>query len=306
MVAAKSSCSMSRPVRLTAVLVAAAADTLVDEQLCQVYYTGRGNCTALRDATSSRRAGPLQALTLGAQSAPALVFLHGWPSTAALFANQFEWFCLDGRFFCVAPSWIDFHPDLAEADVSLHHWDAQVDAFAAALSALGLDRFVLVAHDFGAVLAYQFAYRFPQRVQMLVTLDVGNDPTGNGTALSTEATLSQLPSYQQRNIEAYVEGNDAAMQRHVDSMGALFGPCALHRCIIAPGQTAGIGARTGWPYHVISRTDVHWQERLAPGVAPSAWEFRLTPTFPPQVPLLYLWGSGLFHSQVLFAFFSHW
>ena len=205
MVAAKSSCSMSRPVRLTAVLVAAAAaaaDTLVDEQLCQVYYTGRGNCTALRDATSSRRAGPLQALTLGAPSAPARVVWHGWPSPAALVA-------------------------------------------------LGLDRFVLVAHDFGAVLAYQFAYRFPQRVQMLVTLDVGNDPTGNGTALSTEATLSQLPSYQQRNIEAYVEGNDAAMQRHVDSMGALFGPCALHRCIIAPGQTAGIGARTGWPLSLI-------------------------------------------------------
>lgn len=237
-------------------VAAAAADTLLDQQLCQVYYSGSGNCTTLRNAVSSQQAGPLRVLTLGKPSAPALVFLHGWPSTAALFANQFEYFCLSGPFFCVSPAWIDFHPDVPAADTQLHRWDAQVDAFAAALSALGLERFVLVAHDFGTVAAYHLAYRFPERVERLITLDVGNDPTANGTSLSSEQTLAQLPAYQQRNIEAYLSRDDAAMQQHVESNGALFGPCAVHSCRIAPGQAVGIGALTGWPYYQ-ARSRIH-------------------------------------------------
>lgn len=46
----------------------------------------------------------------------------------------------------------------------------------------------------------------------------------------------------------------------------------------------------------IARTDVRWQRQLAPNVGAASWRFRLTPSFPASVPLLYLWGSGLFHS----------
>jgi pimeloyl-ACP methyl ester carboxylesterase len=58
----------------------------------------------------------------------------------------------------------------ADADYSL---TAQADRIAATLHALGIERAIVVAHSVGASMAYRLAYRHPDRVTALVSIEGG-------------------------------------------------------------------------------------------------------------------------------------
>ena len=97
---------------------AVAFDTLRDVQLCGIYHKspGSASCEALRQQViAMRRDNNLPpTLELGDENKPPMFFLHGWPDTAAVWANQFEHFCMgdDAPFYCVAPSWIVYKTQL--------------------------------------------------------------------------------------------------------------------------------------------------------------------------------------------------
>ena len=84
---------------------------------------------------------------------PVLLFFHGWPDTSALWANQFAAFCgEDGEYACVAPSMMDYHPDVAPAeDASRLSWPTQADVLHEVVLDLGLEDVTLVMHDFGSI-----------------------------------------------------------------------------------------------------------------------------------------------------------
>lgn len=295
---------------LTLSAVAAAGDTLLDEQFCQHYYTlGDGKCPEVRSKVRSEvRGNGTPTLEMGdRETQPAMVFLHGWPDTSAIWANQFAEFCGDyGGHFCVAPSWIDFHPDFPRADDSKLLWSNQVEAFHAVVDDLGLTDVTLVIFDFGAVLGYQFAYRYPDLVGRVVGLDIGLSPPlviGPFPAIQ-----SFLPKYQQNNIEAFLADDDEAMRDNLETELEGLSPC--HDCRIAPpppgaeseNATAdiGVGARTGWPYYNIVQTDKPWPSFF--DVPLDEWEWSTVPSFPDGVPLLFLYSSEDFHD----ASFRDW
>merc|ERR1712216_101657 len=126
-------------------------DVILEEDFCQVYYSGPGDCAALASSVVANHSRTLPTLELGDPSQPAMFFLHGWPDDAALWANQFEAFCgPTGGFFCVAPTWWNYHPQFPTLKASELLWVKQIDAFKAVVDEMGLRNITLVGHDFGA------------------------------------------------------------------------------------------------------------------------------------------------------------
>merc|ERR1719397_671311 len=266
------------------------ANTLLDDQLCQVYYQNpSGNCKTLRDAISPKNY-TLPTLELGNKANPAILMLHGWPDTAAVWVMQMEEFCLKGEYFCVVPSWIDFQPDIAAASESIHFWSNQVEAFRKVVDDAGISNFTLLIHDFGSALGYQFAYLYPEIIWKVISLDIGNDPTnGKGIVMPTGTSMiPYLAQYQQNNIMSYLQKNDTAMAINMNITLGRTVPCT--DCRIAPDST-GWGYRTGWPYYNFIRDDSPWPTRLAPEVPVSDYEFSFIPSWPKHLPLLFLYGK---------------
>lgn len=268
------------------------SDTLLDEQLCQHYYTLDGDCAPLRASIRAEVRRGTPTLELGDPATqPAMLFLHGWPDTAALWANQFERFCgPDKEFFCVAPSWIDFHPDFPRSDEAQPTWSEQVEAFHGVIEELGLQKVTAVIFDFGAALGYQLTYLYPELIERVVALDIGM--TRTAPTRPVEGMISQLAVYQQNNINAFLSDDDAAMAENLRTEIGGSSPCDT--CRIAPNAT-GVGARTGWPYWNMVRTDPgHAWTDFFPTPPLDEWEFSWAPSFPAGVPLLFLYSSTRF------------
>lgn len=98
-----------------------------------------------------------------------VVLLHGFP--------QYWWEWREVAPKIAAQGYRVVCPDLrswgwSQADDPRMHRETLVEDLVAILDALGLQRVHLVGHDLGAVVASQFAYRYPQRVRSLVLLSV--------------------------------------------------------------------------------------------------------------------------------------
>ncbi|KAL7550392.1 hypothetical protein ACHAWF_013633 [Thalassiosira exigua] len=275
-------------------LLGAAADTVLDDQFCQNYYTLGGDCPALRSTVRSEvRGSGTPTLELGDPATqPAMVFFHGWPDTSALWANQFAEFCGDsGGYFCVAPSWMDFNPDAPPAEESRLRWSKQVEAFHDVVVNLGLKDITLIIFDFGAVIGYQFLWQYSDIVSRVVALDVGmkvGPPT-----VPYEGMIHDLRQYQQNNINAFLSQDDAAMAANLKTEIGGRSPC--DNCSIAPNAAVGVGAKTGWPYRDFVRVDEPWTSAF--DIPADQWEFDFVPSFPKDVPLMFLYSSTMFHDK---------
>jgi pimeloyl-ACP methyl ester carboxylesterase len=104
---------------------------------------------------------------------PAVVLLHGWPDSHLVWRNQVPALTAAG-YRVIAPDLRGFgesgKPEGVDAYAIPHHL-ADVQALA---DALGLEKFALVGHDWGAAIAWAFASLIPDRVEKLVTISVGH------------------------------------------------------------------------------------------------------------------------------------
>jgi len=278
------------------VAIAEAADTVLYQQFCQNYYNlNQGNCENLRSNVRSMiRGRGTPTLEMGdSETQPAMVFFHSWPDTSASFANQFAEFCGEqGGYFCVAPSWIDYHPDFPRADVAELLISNQIESFHAVVEDLGLTNITLVTHNY---IGYPYTYQYPNTVRRFVALDIGMH-AGPATQL-TPQTARNLKLYQKINIRAFLTDNDRRMMRNVDNnMGEV--PC--HNCRIAPppigvANITGIGARTAWPYYDLIRVDYPWTSYY--NIPLEEWDFDTIPSFPEGIPVLFLYRSRPLYNQ---------
>jgi len=271
-------------------------DTVL-EQFCQVYYTlPSGDCSELRSRVRSEvRGNGTPTLELGNKDTqPAMVFLHGWPDTSAVWANQFAEFCgEDNEYFCVAPSWIDFHPDYPPAKQPTLFSQQRQD-FLSVIEDLGLRDITFVIFDLGSILGYQMLHLYPDLFTKVISIDI---PMRVGPPIVPKPDLKEhLLKYQQNNIDAFLSNdNDIMTQNMVTLVWAA--PCI--GCKIAPSDgsvkakphaASGIGARTGWPYYNFVRMEEPWTSDGF-DVPAEDWEFSMAPTFPSSTPLLYLWNT---------------
>lgn len=99
---------------------------------------------------------------------PTLLLLHGFPSSSAMFRDLIA--DLADTYHLVAPDHIGFGqsamPQVDEFDYS---FDNLTEITLGLVDALGLDRFALYIHDYGAPIGLRIAARRPDRVTALIS-----------------------------------------------------------------------------------------------------------------------------------------
>lgn len=100
-----------------------------------------------------------------------LFFIHGWPDTANVWQAQLDYFSTN--YYCVAPHLPNYR-QRENIDVD---FDSVKTALATTiedvLQSTGHTRLILICHDWGALFGYLLQQELSQRVQTLVTIDVG-------------------------------------------------------------------------------------------------------------------------------------
>lgn len=104
----------------------------------------------------------------GDPQAPVLVLLHGFPTSSHMFRDLIP--ALADTYRVIAPDMIGFGqsamPTVDEFDYT---FDALTDVTAALLEQLGVDRFSVYVHDYGAPVTWRLATRSPRSITAIIT-----------------------------------------------------------------------------------------------------------------------------------------
>ncbi|MFJ8863972.1 alpha/beta fold hydrolase [Streptomyces sp. NPDC102451] len=104
----------------------------------------------------------------GPAHAPAIVLLHGYPTSSYMFRNLIP--LLADRYHVIAPDHLGFgHSDAPSAEEFTYTFDALAELTCGLLDQLGLDRYALYVQDYGAPIGWRLALRHPERISALVT-----------------------------------------------------------------------------------------------------------------------------------------
>src|SRR5687768_15422872 len=106
-----------------------------------------------------REAGPVDA--------PAVVLLHGFPSSSNMFRNLIP--ALADRYHVIAPDYPGFgHSDMPDRGQFRYSFARFADITDTLLTRLGVSRYTLYVMDYGAPVGYRLALKHPERVTALV------------------------------------------------------------------------------------------------------------------------------------------
>jgi pimeloyl-ACP methyl ester carboxylesterase len=109
----------------------------------------------------------------GKPDAPALVLLHGFPTSSYMFRNLIP--LLADRYHVVAPDHLGFGlSDAPPVDEFDYTFDALTDLTAGLLRSLGIDRYAIYVQDYGAPIGWRLALRDPAAITAIVS------QSGNG------------------------------------------------------------------------------------------------------------------------------
>ncbi|RKT87718.1 Pimeloyl-ACP methyl ester carboxylesterase [Saccharopolyspora antimicrobica] len=116
-------------------------------------------------------AGKFDALTAGPQDGRPVLLLHGFPEAAVEWSEQLA--VLGGaECFAVAPDQRGYSPGVRPQQVSDYRMTELVDDVLAIAEHFGWDRFDLVGHDWGAVVAWTTAAAHPERIRTLTAVSI--------------------------------------------------------------------------------------------------------------------------------------
>lgn len=116
-------------------------------------------------------------------SGPPLIFLHGFPEHWRAFAPMMERFA--ASHLCIAPDQRGFGRSAKPPLVEDYHIDRLAEDVAKLMGALGLKQVVLIAHDWGGLVAWHFGARYPELVKAMVIFNAPH-PSGLQHALDTD------------------------------------------------------------------------------------------------------------------------
>jgi pimeloyl-ACP methyl ester carboxylesterase len=127
----------------------------------------------------------------GESAAPALLLLHGFPSSSAQYQALME--RLEDRYHVIAPDYPGFGQSVPlDGATSFDRLAEVIDGFT---DAKGLDAFSLYMFDFGSPVGFRLATRHPERVQSLVLQNGNAYEEGLGPGM-----LALKPYWQDRSV----------------------------------------------------------------------------------------------------------
>ena len=103
----------------------------------------------------------------GPEGAPAVLLLHGFPSSSRMFRNLMP--KLADRYHVIAPDYPGFGRSPAPDRAAFHYtFAAYAELVEKLTEKLGVRRYALYVQDYGAPVGYRLALRHPERVSALV------------------------------------------------------------------------------------------------------------------------------------------
>ena len=112
----------------------------------------------------------LHVVEAGPADGPVLILLHGFPEFWWTWRHQVGPLAQAG-FRVIAPDMRGYDLSDAPRGIEPYHLDTLASDVVALAAACGAERFRLVGHDWGGVVAWWVAARYPERVEQLVILD---------------------------------------------------------------------------------------------------------------------------------------
>ncbi|PRC47047.1 alpha/beta hydrolase, partial [Mycobacterium sp. ITM-2017-0098] len=104
----------------------------------------------------------------GNPHAPAVVLLHGFPTSSFMFRNLIPE--LADRYRVIAPDYLGFgYSDAPSVDDFDYTFDALTDSVAGLLTQLGVTQYAMYVQDYGAPVGWRLALRDPAAVTAIVT-----------------------------------------------------------------------------------------------------------------------------------------
>ena len=193
-------------------------------------------------------------LACGAEDAPAIIFLHGWPELSLSWRHQLPVFAALG-FRAIAPDMRGYGRSGVYGRHEDYALEPIVDDMIELLSALGRDRAVWVGHDWGSPVVWSLASHHPERCHAIANLCVPYLPGGFGPqSFLPLVDRSVYPEAQypagQWDYQLFYEENFDTARRHFEAdvestIKALFrkGNPALKG---KPSRTSDVRRRGGW------------------------------------------------------------
>jgi pimeloyl-ACP methyl ester carboxylesterase len=198
----------------------------------------------------------------------AIVMVHGWPDTHRLWDAQVQ--ALKDRYRCVRFTLPGFDAGPKRAIP----FDQLLETLRRVIEqACPGERVTLLLHDWGCIFGYQFAMKYPQLVERVVGVDIGDAGSRQHVAELGFRNKLMLIGYQVWLALAWLVRSDAMARWMARLIGCRTDPRAIY-------------AQMGYGYAM------RWL-----GVGGG---FRGLKVFKPQCPMLYLYGERkwfMFHSR---------
>ncbi|WP_043633037.1 alpha/beta fold hydrolase [Nonomuraea candida] len=122
----------------------------------------------IRHATVEVQGLPIFYREAGDPANPTLVLLHGFPSSSAMFRDLMA--DLAGSYHLIAPDHVGFGQSAAPSVEEFgYSFDKLTEITLDLLDRLGVDRFALYIHDYGAPIGLRIASRHPERVSAIIS-----------------------------------------------------------------------------------------------------------------------------------------
>jgi pimeloyl-ACP methyl ester carboxylesterase len=198
-----------------------------------------------------------------------VLLLHGWPDSSYLWRNQIPFLVANG-FRVIAPDHRGFGRSDRPEEVAAYSLQHPVADAVGILDALSIDVADIVAHDWGAAVAWLVATLYPNRVHRLVVLSVAH-PLAPITLRQREMAWYQLFFQFEGIAEAWLQRDNWALFREV-----LRGNGDVDRYISDLSRPDALKASLNW-----------YRANLAPRLPGSA---PMLPSVDP--PTLGIWSSN--------------
>ncbi len=220
-----------------------------------------------------------------------IVFMHGFPQFWFLWRKQLA--DLSSDFRCIAPDTRGYNLSDKPPQPEAYRMRHLLGDLTGLLDHLGLDRCTLVGHDWGGIVSWAFALKYPERLERLVIIDGPPPFTWNRDlresprqrdAVNYMLELSK-PSPQPEEMLA---ANEFSMMDQI--MGRIGGAGAqltdeeravYHEAWSQPGALQG-----GLNYYRAARMG----EQVTAGGVPEEYESKIT-SQTVEVPTLVIWGE---------------